>query len=63
MNGKTLKPYKGFMIEKSWEENMDGTIKKDTVLYTAYINDGDGVFDAAKSLAELKKKIDVYTSL
>ena len=62
MNGKTLKPYKGFMIEKSWEENMDGTIKKDTVVYTAYTENED-LFDAAKSLTELKKKIDVYTSL
>lgn len=63
MNGKLLKPYKGFIIEKSWEENFDGTIKKDTVIYTAYTEDFNGVFDAAKTLIELKKKIDVYTSL
>ena len=59
MNDKLLKPYKGYAIEKSWDENYDGTIKKDTVVYTAYTSNYD-LYDAAKSLAELKKKIDAY---
>lgn len=56
---KSLKPYKGFDIEKSYEEKGDGTIKKDTIIYTAYSVDGS-VFDGAKTLSELKKKIDSY---
>lgn len=58
MTSKTLKPYKGFRIEKSYEEKADGTIKKDTIVYTAYTD--DDLFDAAKTLPELKKKIDIY---
>lgn len=58
---KLLKPYKGFEIEKSYEENADGTIKKDTIVYTAYADDEDNaLFDAARTLSELKKKIDIY---
>jgi hypothetical protein len=60
MEVKTLKPYKGFEIEKSYETNKDGTIKKDTIIYTAYPVDSYGVFDAAMTLSELKKKIDNY---
>lgn len=57
-----LKPYKGFQIEKSYEEKTDGTINKDTIVYTAYADDEDNaLFDAAKTLSELKKKIDIYT--
>jgi hypothetical protein len=59
MKVKLLKPYKGFEIEKSYELKADGTIKKDTIVYTAYSEDG-GLFDAAKTLPELKKKIDAY---
>ncbi len=58
---KSLKPYKGFEIEKSYEEKADGTIKKDTIIYTAYPVDSYGVFDAAKTLSALKKEIDTYT--
>ena len=57
---KSLKSYKGFDIEKSYDEKPDGTIKKDTIIYTAYQVDSYGVFDAAKMLPELKKKIDNY---
>ena len=61
MTVKLLKPYKGFEIEKSYEEKVDGTIKKDTIIYTAYVDDEDNaLFDEAKTLSELKKKIDVY---
>lgn len=60
MTVKSLKPYKGFDIEKSYDEKPDGTIKKDTIIYTAYPVDSCGVFDAAKTLPELKKKIDNY---
>lgn len=58
---KLLKPYKGFTIEKSCHTNPDGTIKKDTVIYTAYDREGD-VHDGAGTLAGLKKKIDSYTA-
>ena len=58
MESKLLKPYNGFTIEKSWEEWPDGT--KHNIAYTAYTEDGNGVFDAAKTLSELKKKIDAY---
>ena len=60
MESKVLKPYKGFTIEKSWEAKADGTIKKDTILYTAYTEDGNGVYDARSNLEELKKEIDRY---
>ena len=35
MTVKLLKPYKGFEIEKSYEEKADGTIKKDTTIYNS----------------------------
>lgn len=61
MEVKLLKPYKGFEIEKSYETKADGTIKKDTIVYTAYADDEDNaLFDASKTLSELKKKIDAY---
>lgn len=61
MTVKTLKPYKGFQIEKSYEEKADGTIKKDTIVYTAYTDDDDNaLLDAAETLSDLKKKIDDY---
>ena len=58
MEVRSLKPYRGFDIEKSYRTKADGTIKKDTIIYTAYPVDSYGVFDAAKTLPELKKKID-----
>ena len=58
MESKLLKSYKGFTIEKSWEEWPDGT--KYDILYTAYQGDGSGVFDAAKTLSELKTRINEY---
>ena len=58
MESKLLKSYKGFMIEKSWEEWSNGT--KHNIVYTAYTEDGNVIFDAAKTLSELKKKIDGY---
>lgn len=61
MERVTVKPYKGFEIKKSYEETTDGTVKKDTIVYTAYADDEDNaLFDAARTLSELKKKIDVY---
>jgi hypothetical protein len=59
MTTKLLKPYKNFEIEKSYDENANGTIDKNTVVYTAYDSDGD-LYDAAKTLSGLKKKIDNY---
>ena len=62
MKVKSLRPYKGCAIEKSYEEKADGTIRKDTIIYTAYSDDEyNALFDAAKTLSELKKKIDIYT--
>lgn len=60
MESKMLKPYKGMEIEKSYDLKADGTIKKDSVIFTAYDTEGN-VFDGAETLAELKKKIDRYT--
>ena len=59
MEGKFLKPYKGFNIEKTWESNLDGTIRKSTVIYTAY-DENDGIYDADKTISGIKKKIDIY---
>ena len=59
MTVKSLKSYKGFEIEKSYETKADGTIKKDTVIYTAYTEDGD-LYDCASTLSALKKEIDAY---
>lgn len=60
MTVKLLKPYRGFEIEKSYETNKDGTIRKDTIVYIAYAIEDGGLYDGAKILAELKKKIDNY---
>lgn len=62
---KSLKSYKNMEIEKSYELNTNGTIKNDTIIYTAYPIEengevGAGVFDADKTLVGLKKKIDGY---
>ena len=57
LDGKLLKSYNGYMIEKSWEVKPDGTIDKETIIYTAYTADGEGLVDAAKTLAGLKKKL------
>lgn len=59
IESKLLKPYKGFKIEKSYEKKTDGTIRKDTIVYTAYTEDDD-LYDAKKMLSELKKSIDIY---
>lgn len=59
MNSKSLKIYKEFTIEKSWDETPNGTIKKDTVIYTAYTASQD-IFDADPVLSNLKRKIDKY---
>ena len=60
MESKMLKPYKGMEIEKSYDLNADGTIKKDSIVFTAYDTEGN-LFDGAKTLSELKKKIDEYS--
>ena len=59
MESKMLKPYKGMEIEKSYDLKADGTIKKDSIVFTAYDTEGN-LFDGAKTLSELKKKIDEY---
>ena len=55
MESKMLKPYKGMEIEKSYDLKADGTIKKDSIVFTAYDTEGN-LFDGAKTLSELKKK-------
>ena len=60
MESKMLKPYKGMEIEKSYDLNADRTIKKDSIVFTAYDTEGN-LFDGAKTLSELKKKIDEYS--
>lgn len=61
LEGKILKPYAGFVIEKSWEVMANGKIDKESIVYTAYTKgaDGetDGVADADKTLEGLKKKL------
>ena len=59
MESKLLKTYKGMIIEKSYEINMNGSMDMDTVVYCAFTKDG-GLFDAKKYLSELKKEIDRY---
>ena len=60
MESKALQPYKGYTIEKSYELHaITGKIKKDTIIYTAYTEDG-GIFDGSRTLIELKRKIDEY---
>ena len=58
MEVKQLKPYKSFIVEKSWNEDKEG--KQVDIVYTAYTEDADGVFTGAKTLSELKQKIDDY---
>ena len=60
MESKMLKSYKGMEIEKSYDLKADGTIKKDSIVFTAYDTEGN-LFDGAKTLSELKKKIDEYS--
>ena len=60
MENKMFKPYKGMEIEKSYDLKADGTIKKDSIVFTAYDTEGN-LFDGAKTLSELKKKIDEYS--
>ena len=57
MESKMLNPYKGMDIEKSYELNADKTIKKDSIIYTAYDCEGN-LFDGSKTLSQLKRKID-----
>ena len=59
METKTLRPYKGMVIEKSYDLKANGTIKKDSIVFTAYDTEGN-VFDGAKTLSVLKEKIDKY---
>ena len=60
MESKMLKSYKGMEIEKSYDLKADGIIKKDSIVFTAYDTEGN-LFDGAKTLSELKKKIDEYS--
>lgn len=57
MEYKSLKPYKGFMIDKFYKLKPNGTIDKETLIYTAYSED-KGLIESSISLIGLKKKID-----
>jgi hypothetical protein len=59
LDSKSLKDYKEFKIEKSWEADVNGAPKKDTIIYTAYDKDGDPI-DGKGTLKELKHLIDLY---
>jgi len=52
---RDLKPYKGFEITKITDNK--GTRKEETT-YIAYWE--DELYDGAKTLSDLKKKIDIY---
>ena len=62
MMDKMLKPYMGMQIEKSYSLRVDGSIDNDSVIYTAYLNDGD-LFHCDYSLKVLKNKIKVYQTI
>ena len=63
MEERSLKDYKGFQILKTWDLEMNGYERfvQANVLYMAYDKD-DNIFDSAKTLKELKKKIDNYVA-
>lgn len=63
MECRELKPYRGFDIEKSYSRNGKGKIIKGSIVYTAYDSEDGGLYDGAKTLPEIKKKIDIYLSL
>lgn len=55
---RTLMPYKGCSIVKCWNLE-DKTIKKGSVFYRAYMDNGKGsLCGTSRSLPELKRKID-----
>ena len=56
MESALLKSYNGFTIEKSWELKSDGTIDRDSIIYSAYDSDGDLV-TASNNLITLKKEL------
>lgn len=60
MEVRTLKPYKGFEIEKSYETKKDGTIRKESIVYSAYGLEDEIYYDSDTTLAGMKKKIDIY---
>lgn len=56
---RRLKDYKGFIIEKTWRvDPKTKRVMKRTVYYTAFYEDGIGLFDAYRTLEELKKALD-----
>ena len=56
MESILLKSYNGFTIEKSWDLKSDGTVDKDSVIYSAYDSDGD-LLTASVDLTSLKKEL------
>lgn len=59
MEEKTMKAYKGYDIQKSYNLKGNGNIDKASVVYTACDAD-QNLFDSDKTLSGLKKKIDNY---
>ena len=59
MEERTLKPYRGFFITKSYEKDANGCIDINSLIYIANSKD-DGLFDGDKTFKGLKHKIDKY---
>lgn len=59
MQYKQLNDYRGFIITKSYYTDEKGRVIKSTIVYDAVTYD-DGLLDAKKNLADLKKVIDNY---
>lgn len=54
IEAKWLKPVNGFYIDKSWETKEDGTIKKDSVIYTVYDDPEGNFIECFSSLKDAK---------
>lgn len=63
MNSRQLKSYRGFLIFKTWETdiNANGREVQTNVIYMADWEDGYN-FNCKRTLKELKKSIDDYLS-
>ena len=56
LEGKILKPYAGFVIEKSWEVMGNGKIDKESIIYTAYTKGADGETDGVADVDKILEK-------
>lgn len=58
IDSKSLAPYKGYNIEKTWETDRKGRPIKDSVLYQVVDQDDDWVGDEYRTLKEAHAYID-----